>query len=228
MREPDARRRWTQHLFYRAECTRTTWKFRLGLVTLVGVVLFVTNGWWTVAIARSLVCDATLGPSDAILVENFDPDYLLFQRARQLRQAGLASRVLVPIWTDPRTQEPNDVALGIADVMARISRVGEIEMVPTHEAEPITLNAARDVQRFLEREHIRSVIVVTPLFRSRRSALIYGATLGRAGIAVRHEPVQGSRSVNTWTQSWHGIQEVLEQWLKLQYYRLYALPALDR
>ncbi len=83
------------------------------------------------------------------------------------------------------TQEPNDVALGIAEVMARIARVGAIEIVPIREVEPITLNAARDVQRFLEREHIRSVIVVTPLFRSRRSALVYGATLGRAGIAVR-------------------------------------------
>ena len=30
--------------------------------------------------------------------------------------------------------------------------------------------------------------------------------------------------MNTWTESWHGIQEVVEQWLKLQYYRLYVLP----
>ena len=87
------------------------------------------------------------------------------------------------------------MALGIAEVMARISRIGAIEIVPIREVEPISLNAARDVQRFLEREHIRSVIVVTPLFRSRRSALVYAATLGRAGIAVRCEPVQGSRGV---------------------------------
>ena len=116
------------------------------------------------------------------------------------------------------------MALGIAQVMARISRVGEIEIIPTREVEPITLNAARDVQRFLEREHIRSVIVVTPLFRSRRSALVYAATLGRAGITVRCEPVQGSRGVNNWSRSWHGIQDVVEQWLKLRYYRLYVLP----
>ena len=65
------------------------------------------------AIGRSLVCDASLAPSDAILVENFDPDYLLFERARQLRRAGLAARVLVPVPTDRGSQEPNDVALGI-------------------------------------------------------------------------------------------------------------------
>jgi hypothetical protein len=60
--------------------------------------------------------------------------------------------------------------------------------------------------------------------RSHRSALLYDATLGRAGIAVRYEPVEGTRSVTTWTRSWHGIQEVAEQWLKLEYYRLYVLP----
>ena len=126
-------------------------------------VTALTSGWWTVAIGTSLVCDPSIAPSDAIIVENFDPDYLLFERARQLRRAGLAPRVLVPVWTDRGTREPNDVALGTAEVMARVSRIGPTEIVPVHEEEPITLNAARDVQRFLEREHIRSVIVVTPL-----------------------------------------------------------------
>ena len=216
--------RWTRHLFYRAEHIRTTWKLRLGLLTLVVAALWLTSGWWTAAIARSLVCDASLAPSDAILVENFGLDYLLFERARELRRAGLARRVLVPIQTNPGTLEPNDVALGTTQVLARTSRIGEIEVVPIREVEHITLDAARDVQRFLEREHIRSVVVVTPLFRSRRSALIYAATLGRAGVTVRFEPVQGSRDVNTWTRSWHGIQEVVEQWFQLQYYRLYVLP----
>jgi hypothetical protein len=92
------------------------------------------------------------------------------------------------------------------------------------EVEPISLNAASDILRFLEREHIRSVIVVSPLFRSRRSALVYGATLGGAGITVRCEPTRETRGVDTWTRSWHGVQKVAEQWLKLQYYRLYVFP----
>jgi hypothetical protein len=224
MRVPATIPHWTRHFVYRADHTRTTWKLRFGVLGLVIVALWLTSGRWTTGIARSLVCDESLAPSDAILVENFDPDYLLFERARNLRRAGLAARVLVPIRTDPGTQEPNDVALGIAEVMATISKVGSIELVPIREVEPISLNAARDVGRFLEREHIDSVIVVTPLFRSRRSALVYEATLGRAGVSMRCQPVSGSRSVSNWTSSWHGIQQVVEQWLKLQYYRLYVLP----
>lgn len=224
MQKPGATQGWTRHLFYRAEHTRTTWKLRLALPALLLAGLWLTSGWWTVEIARRLVCEADGRASDAILIENLDPDYLLFEHARRLRDQGAAPRVLVPTWTDRDTNEPNLVALGTVQVMARVSRLDPIEIVPVREAEPITLNTARDVQHFLDREHIRSVIVVTPLFRSRRSALVYGATLGRAGIIVRCEPVRGTAGLNSWTRNWHGIQNVIEQWLKLLYYRVLVLP----
>ena len=221
-------RRWTRYFVYRSEHIRTTWKFRVASVVVVLVVVWLTRGWWSVAIASSLVCESSIVPSDAILVENFDPDYLVFERATQLRRAGFANRVLVPVRTDAGTSKPNSVALGITEVMASIARLGPFDVVPIREVEPITLNASRDMLGFIEREHIRSVIVVSPLFRSRRSALVYGTTFGRAGITVRCERVQGTRGVDTWTRTWHGIQIVAEQWLKLKYYTLYVLPFRDR
>src|SRR5262245_22658408 len=224
MRDSSHAPRWTRHFVYRTEGTRTTWKFRAGFMALVVVAVWLTRGWWSAAIARSLVCEGNRASSDAILVENFDPDYLVFERATRLRRDGFAPRVLVPIPTDPATSEANDVALGTAEVMAKIAHLGAIEIVPMRQVEPYSLNAARDVLRFIEREHIGSVIVVSPFFRSKRSALVYGATLGRAGIAVRCDPVQGVQGVDTWTRSWHGVQNVLEQWIKLQYYRFYVLP----
>ena len=99
---PD-RRNWTRHFVYRTTHTRTTWKFRVGFVVLVLAVVWLTSSWWTVAIARSLVCEANGAPSDAILVENFDPDYRTFEHATRLRKAGYASRVLVPAARDPDT-----------------------------------------------------------------------------------------------------------------------------
>ena len=184
-----------------------------------------TSGWWTVAIARSLVCESNAAPSDAILIENFDPNYLSFERATQLRRAGFASRVLVPMTFDGKPSQPNMVSFGTANLMASIARLGGFETVETREIEPVSLNAARDIQRYMQREHIRSVIVVAPYFRSRRSALVYGGTLGRAGIRVTCEAVhRGDRGLATWMQSLHGIQDVAEQWVKLQYYRLYVIP----
>ena len=215
---------WTRHLVYRAEHRRTTWKLRIGVLTLVAFGLWATAGWWTAAVARSLVCDASLAPSDAILVENFDPNYLLFERAGQLRRAGLANRVLVPITTDLGTSEANQVELGMAQLMAKVARTGDIEIVPTRTVEPITLNTARDVGRYLQAQRIRSVIVVVPVLRSRRGALVYGATLGREGVTVACAPVAGAQPLHQWPETWHGIQNVVEQWGKLQYYRFYVLP----
>src|SRR5438552_19210918 len=116
MRESSNAPRWTRYFVYRAEHTRTTWKFRVGFVALIVVAAWLTRGWWTVAVARSLVCDGNGAPSDAILVENFDPDYLVFERATRLRRAGFAARVLVPIRTDPGTAEINAVAPSTAEV----------------------------------------------------------------------------------------------------------------
>lgn len=117
----------------------------------------------------------------------------------------------MPTRTDPGTQDPNTAARGTMPVMARIAGIGTIEILPTREVEFITLNAARDLQRFLEREAIRSMIVVTRLVRSRRSALVGAAPLGSADTTVQCQPVQTSRGVNLWARSWHDIQEAVQQ-----------------
>jgi hypothetical protein len=224
MRESGNASHWTRHFFYRAEFTRTTWKFRLGLVAVVLASAWLTRGWWTAAVGRSLVCEANVAPSDAILVENFDPSYTVFERAARLRRAGVAGRVLVPVPVDSEGEQPNPIDAGTADLLARLARVGAIEMVPVREVEPISLNAAFDVERFVGRERIRSILVVSPYFRSRRSSLVYERTLGRSGITIHCDPVEGTRGIDTWTRSWHGIEDVTEQWVKLQYYRFYVLP----
>ena len=217
-------RRWTRHLVYRAEVTRTTWKLRLGVVVFLLLALWLTSGWWIAAIGRSVTCDADVAPSDAILVESFDFDYPHFERAADLRRAGLARRVLVATPIDPATREPEAITVAETELMASRSGLGSVEYVPVRDVEPVTLNAARDVHRFLEQQHVRSVIAVTSLHRSRRSALVYAATLERAGITVHCQTVPAGVDARAWVRSRHGIEDVLEQWLKLQYYRLYVLP----
>jgi hypothetical protein len=54
--------------------------------------------------------------------------------------------------------------------------------------------------------------------------LIYGETLGRSGVRLHCAPGADRRDVERWTTTWHGMQNVVEQWVKLQYYRLYVLP----
>jgi hypothetical protein len=85
----------------------------------------VTHRFWTLRIGQNLVCPEEIAPSDIILVENFEPDSLVFKCVAALQLAGVASRVfvLVPASRDP--VRPNLVSQGIADVMARVTRMPE-------------------------------------------------------------------------------------------------------
>ena len=216
---------WTRHIFYRSERTRTTWKFRFAVLGVLAFAGWLSRDSLTIAIADSLICDSSAVPSDAILVENFDPDYLAFETAARLRKDRVAPRILVPIKMSAQEESGLSlVSLGIAQVMANIAHLGAFEVVPIREVEPISLNAASDILRYIEHERIQSVVVVSPLFRSRRSALVYDAVLGAADISVRCEPVSNGVDPREWADSWHGMQNAVEQWLKLQYYRFYVLP----
>ena len=215
--------KWQRHFFYRKESIKTTWKFRLALLLLGMLLVSVTHGFWMLRIGQSLVCAEGIRPSDIILVENFTPDYLVFEHAAALHKAGFAARVLVTTEAsrDPESAAP--VSQGIAELMSRVARLQNPAIIPIQIIEPISLNAAYQIRDFLTKEHLRSVIVVTDGFRSKRSSLVYHTVLDPAGIKVGCMPVFGQQTPKNWTATWHGIEDVTKQLLKLQYYRFYVL-----
>jgi hypothetical protein len=215
--------KWQRHLFSRQESIRTTWKLRLALLMLGILLVAVTRGLWTRWIGHSLVCQEAIGYSDVILVENFTPNYLLFERAAALHTAGLAPRILVPTPAARGSVRPNSVSQGFVEVMARVAQLPEPEVLPIQMIEPISLNAASQIRDFLTTAHHQSVMVVTSGFRSQRASLIYQAVLAPAGIRVYCVPVFGQKTPANWSETWHGMLEVTEQFLKLQYYRFYVL-----
>ena len=199
---------------------------RCGLAVAVALVVAVvsTRRLWLPSIGQSLVCTEDVASADVLLVENFDPDYRLFERAAALQRGGLSARVLVPTPTAAGdSRETNLVSTGIVELMAGLARVQNLEMVPIEEIEPYSLNAARQIRDYLVREHVRSVLVVSPAFRSKRSALVYRAVLGPAGIQAHCLAIFGQHTPENWTASWHGIRAVTEQFIKLQFYRFYVV-----
>jgi hypothetical protein len=211
---------WLRHFVYRKESLRTTWKFRLLIVGVLVLATSLTRVVWVPLIARSLICREELAPSDAILVENFDPSYLVFERAAAIQKAGLAKRALVHVERDPHDPTAEIVSRGVAKLMAREASLRNVEMIPIRPIEPISLNAAYEIRDYLIKERLTSVIVVTPGSRSRRSSLVYRAVLAPAGIEDHCVPVGGDR----WMKSWHGIDETTQQLMKLMFYRFYVLP----
>ena len=217
---------WRCHFLYRAESVKTTWKFRVGILVVLMFCLVSTRSLWARQIGRSLICAEELAPSDVILVENFDPDYMVFKRAGELQRAGYAPRALVPVSAAGDTAVADPVSRGVAEVMARQGRLESWDAIPVRTEEPISLNAARQVRDRLVREHVRSLIVVTTGFRSRRTSLVYRAVLRDTDMQIHCAPVFSADARDHWTARWHGIQEVAEESLKLQYYRFYVIPLL--
>jgi hypothetical protein len=184
---------------------------------------WLTRGWATTSIGESLVCQPGARPADAILVDNLDSNYLLFERAAALQRAGLAPTVFIPVQTSS-APVGTSVSEEIVDVMVRKARVRDAEQVRVDENEPVSLSVAHQIADVFETRKVKSVILVTPGFRSRRTTLVYQAVLQSMGIDSSCVPVFGARDREEWTRTWHGIQDVALQFVKLQYYRLYVLP----
>src|SRR5262245_59598829 len=128
---------WRRHFLYTKQSTRTTWKVRSGTLIVLIVIAMTTRGVWTTWIGRSLVCTDTPRPSDIMLLENFDPNYLVFERAAELKKAGFASRTIVPVEASGEPTVANAIPQGVAEIMARQARIGVLETIPILPTEPI-------------------------------------------------------------------------------------------
>jgi len=200
-------------------------KSRYVLYLLIVLILsgYGTRAFWLRGFANSLVCNGTAEKSDVILIENLDTDYLLFQRAAQLRQSGMGKRVLVPVATGADCNKPELVDLKIAELMCELARITDPVIMPVEKKEPITLRLARQVAVRLQADGVRSVIIVTAGFRSHRAYMVYRKVLSPLGIRFSCLAVFGGHRPDNWTESLHSIEEVLEQFVKLQYYRWVVL-----
>ena len=214
---------WRRLFWRRKEVVRTTWLFRALAVLVFALVLAAVHRPVLTALGRSLVHQGPVTAGDAIVLENYDPDYLVFEMARNLRRDGLAPRVILPCGTFGGPTNLSEVAQGFVEVMARISRMGDIELIPIDAGEPYTLNTATAVAEYLAEHQITSVIVVSPLFRSRRSYAVYQSILEPLDISLTCVPSRSTVQPNTWWQSTHGIQNVMLEFGNLWYYQLFLL-----
>lgn len=203
-----------------------TW--RGGLVLLAAGLLFlgfafVCRSAWLPLIAGQLVYEGPVAAADALVVENYGHDYLAFERAAELMHDGYANRAFAPVFIFRNPERPGLVSGGFAEVMIRVAGLENVQLVPVQQREPITLSVARQVAETLVREHVRSVIVVSPSLRSARSCRVYKQVLEPKGITVYCQASGGNRSPSTWWYSLHGIQEVGLELVKYWYYRLWVL-----
>jgi hypothetical protein len=205
---------------YRTQTWKTSWLLRLLLVGGCGFLLLGTKSCWVPVVGGSVVHKGPIVQSDALLLDNLDEDYSVYDKAGQLQRRSLAARVVIPVVAGRGSDSPSPYALPIVEVMSRMARLENAEFVTYGEEEPVSLNVAKQVLGHLQQTGTRSVLVISPGFRSERAYRVYDSVLGPAGIHVSCLPVFGKTTPDNWAESWHGIQDVALQFGKLWYYRL--------
>lgn len=215
---------WKRRLAYCTIGYRPTWKLPLFVVILLLALGSATHSWWSPTVGWFLVSDSGMVNPDLILIDNLDTNYLLFEKARDLKLGGATALVLVPVVAGGNhPDEPNVVSQEITRVLLRLAQLESAEMIPITQEEPITLNTARQVGNYLLDTGVKKVLILTSGFKSKRIHLIFRKVLSEVGIETCCLPVWGTHRPENWTATWHGIQEVILQHVKLAYYRLWVL-----
>ena len=174
--------------------------------------------------SESLVCEDPLAPSDAVLVESWGKPFLAgLSHAAALQREGYAGRTIV-VRLIPRENEfmSPEAMEQIWELYCQSVGLRNTEVAAVKQVEPITLNMARQVGQLLKGQQIKSVRLVSPVFHSKRSLLSYREILEPLGIRVRCTPVSGAIDRYYWWKTNHDIVMVIEEFLKLQYYRIFV------
>jgi hypothetical protein len=108
--------------------------------------------------------------------------------------------------------------------MARVAQLESPQLITVRPVEPFSLSVAQQLRDHLLAQQIRSVLIVSMGYRSQRSFELNRKVLGAAGIRNSCAPVVDAQRVHHWAGTWHGVQNVALEFLKLQYYRFFVLP----
>lgn len=116
--------------------------------------------WWNPGLGFALVCDSQFERPDLILIDNLDSNYLLLEKAAELKEKVVGEKVLIPVSASARNcEKPNLVTHEIAKIMIRVAGIETAEIIPIKQEEPITLNAARQVGDFLKGTNVKTILV---------------------------------------------------------------------
>ena len=179
-------------------------------------------------IAARLVHEDSPAVSDMILIEVWNqPSVDTLRTAAELIARGYSHRVAVTRYiqndrlaraglTLPRRYDE------IVDIF--LEEVGldprSVERIPINPEDPITLNLVKQFAEYARHAGIKSVIVVTEPYHSRRSFMAYSQALA-GSVRVKVYPSASGLQVSNWWKTKDGIFEVFQESLKLEYYRIF-------
>lgn len=177
--------------------------------------------------ARGLLVRAEVERADALVVLSGSAAYAeRAAEAARLYGEGRAPLVLLTDdgvlggWSEAEQRNPRFVELAAAELVRGGVPVGAVEVLGarptgTHdEAEAVRAHAAR--------RGLRSLVVVTSAYHSRRALWTWRRVFEGSGVRIGLEPAEGGRAPGAWTWwlSTRGWRQVAGEYVKMAYYAL--------
>jgi uncharacterized SAM-binding protein YcdF (DUF218 family) len=154
------------------------------------------------ALSASLAVNESPAPADVVVVLAGNPGVRL-PRALQLVSASYASRLLV---SNDR-ERAYALAANTADLPAEAILVLDQPATSTRDE-------ARGAAEFMQAHGLRSALLVTDAYHSRRASLLFNAEFGRHGLTVRSTPA-GDGTIGQWWTNPPLAETILLECVKL-------------
>jgi uncharacterized SAM-binding protein YcdF (DUF218 family) len=195
------------------------------LFTLLGLSAWLLLAW---AAALALVIQVRIEPADAIVVLSGSAAYLERTRhAARLFREGNGLRVIVTNdrhpsgWSEQQQRNPLFVELAIDELRHSGVPPERIEVVPRPVSD--TYDEVTAVREYVLRQQVRSILVVTSGYHSRRAWWTMRRVLRESGVTIGIAAVApGWQTPNplTWWCGVKGWESVAGEYVKMAYYWL--------
>lgn len=178
--------------------------------------------------ARALIVRAELERADAIVVLSGGYLYLeRTQRAIELFQQGLAPKIIVTTdgtkgpWSNEKQRNPTYTELEMEELQHAGISMENVELIPR--AIWSTYEEAKMMRAYAQHRGLRSVLIVTSPYHSRRALWVWRQVFAESGIkiGIDYAPTgQQSPTPAAWWWQSRGWQTVAEEYPKFVYYWL--------
>jgi uncharacterized SAM-binding protein YcdF (DUF218 family) len=188
---------------------------RVRLVVLLAVV--VAAALWLPSAGTALIRDDGPTPADAIVVLAGNAPNRL-PRGLELQRQGYA-RLMIVSNEEVHTHGLETTWLALHEAGLAAPELADADLVVLDNPPPeSTIDEARRVAGILTSRGLRSVLLVTDAFHSRRAWLLFHAVFERHGLSVRSTPTTDSYDLAHWWAHPVSARRTVEEWTKLGWY----------
>lgn len=193
---------------------------------LLKVLLLLLLAWVILAwvAARALIVNAEIGSADALVVLSGSSSYVeRTQRAAELYRQGRAPVVLLTNdhtrggWSSALQTNPFFVDRAIDELTKQGVPAERIRIVPGVAAS--TQSEAVIVKDYAASQGLRSILIITSAYHSRRALGTFRKTFEGTGVVIGLEPSSSASPAAFWWLRPSGWRDVAGEYVKLIYYR---------